>query len=75
MATDRYGTMKTQENDMTEAVRSVNVIVKLYFKGHDLSNDSVTDAINNMDYSFSYGDDYVRIIDSEIVDTFVSENS
>lgn len=60
---------------MTEAVRSVNVIVKLYFKGHDLSNDSVTDAINNMDYSFSYGDDYVRIIDSEIVDTFVSENS
>lgn len=60
---------------MTEAVRSVNVIVKLYFKGHDLSNDSVTDAINNMDYSFSYNDDYLRIIDSEIVDTFVSENS
>lgn len=60
---------------MTEAVRSVNVIVKLYFKGRDLSNDSVTDAINNMDYNFSYGDDYLRIIDSEIVDTFVSENS
>lgn len=75
MDVDRYGTMKTQENDMTEAVRSVNVIVKLYFKGRDLSNDSVTDAINNMDYNFSYGDDYLRIIDSEIVDTFVSENS
>jgi hypothetical protein len=58
---------------MTESVRSVNVIVKLYLKGHDLSNDSITDAINNMDYNFSYSDNYVRIIDSEIVDTFVSE--
>ena len=60
---------------MTEAVRSVNVIVKLYFKGHDLSNDSVTDAINNMDYNFSYDNYYIRIIDSEIVDIFVSEKS
>lgn len=60
---------------MTESVRSVDVIVRLYFKGHDLSNDSVTDAINNMDYNFSYGDDYLRIIDSEIVDIFVSEKS
>lgn len=60
---------------MTESVRSVDVIVRLYFKGHDLSTGSVTDAINGMDYNFSYGDDYLRIIDSEIVDIFVSEKS
>jgi len=60
---------------MTESVRIVNVTVKLYLKGHDLSNDSITDAINNMDYNFSYDNDYIRIIYSEIVDTFVSENA
>lgn len=60
---------------MTESVKSVNVIVKLYLKGNDLSNDSITDAINNMDYNFSYDNYYIRIIDSEIVDTFVSEKS
>ena len=56
MDADRYGTMKTQESDMTESVRSVDVIVRLYFKGHDLSTGSVTDAINGMDYNFSYDD-------------------
>lgn len=60
---------------MTESVKSVNVIVKLYIKGHDLSNDSIAQVIDNMNYSFSYDDYYIRIIDSEIVDTFISEKS
>lgn len=60
---------------MTESVRSVNVLVKLYLKGHDLSRDSIEQALNEMDYEFSYHDDYVRIVGSEIIDTFVADPS
>lgn len=60
---------------MTESVTSVNVLVKLYFKGNDVSRESIDEALNNMEYSFSYNDDYLRIIDTETLDTFVSDPS
>lgn len=56
---------------MTESVRSVNVLVRIDFKGHDVGNESIEEALHNMNYSFSYDDDYLRIINTEIVDTFV----
>lgn len=58
---------------MTESVKSVNVLVKLYFKGHDVSHESIDEALANMEYSFTYSDDYLRIIDTEILDTFVPD--
>ncbi len=60
---------------MTESVKSVNVLVKLYLKGHDLSRDSIEQALNEMNYEFSYNDDYVRIVGTEIIDTFVPDPS
>ena len=75
MATDTYGIMETSEGDMTESVKSVNVLVKLYLKGHDLSRDSIEQALNEMNYEFSYNDDYVRIVGTEIIDTFVPDPS
>lgn len=57
---------------MTESINSVNIIVRLDFKGHDVSRESIEEALNNMNYEFSYNDDYLRIINTEIVDTFVS---
>lgn len=60
---------------MTESVKSVNVLVKLYFKGNDVSHESIDEALANMEYSFSYNDDYLRIVDTEILDTFVSDPS
>lgn len=75
MATDTYGIMETSEDDMTESVKSVNVLVKLYLKGHDLSRDSIEQALNEMNYEFSYNDDYVRIVGTEIIDTFVPDPS
>ena len=56
---------------MTESITSVNVLVKLYFKGHDVSRESIEEALANMEYNFVYNNDYLRIIDTEIVDTFV----
>ena len=58
---------------MTKSVRSVNVIVRIDFIGDDVSNDSVEAALHNMEYNFSYEDDYIRIVDTEIVDTFVRD--
>lgn len=60
---------------MTESIRSVNILVKLYFKGHDVGNDSIDEAISNMEYSFTYDDFYLKIVDTEIIDTFVQDNS
>lgn len=57
---------------MTKSVRSVNITVRLDFMGHDVSNEYIEEAINNMEYDFHYDDDYLRIVDTEIVDTFVS---
>lgn len=54
---------------MTKSPRSVYVIVRLDFHGNDVSNESIDDAIANMDYSFHYDDDYLRLIDSEIIET------
>jgi hypothetical protein len=53
---------------MTQSVRSIYVLVRLDFKGDDLSNDAVTDAVDSMSYSFSYEDPYLKIIDSEIAE-------
>lgn len=54
---------------MTESIKSVNIIVRLDLKGHDLSPNSIEEVINNMDYEFSYQDNHVRIVDYEIVDS------
>lgn len=75
MATDTYGIMEASEDDMTESVKSVNVLVRLYLKGRDLSRESIQEALNEMNYEFSYNDDYVRIVGTEIVDTFVPDPS
>lgn len=56
---------------MTKSVRSVNVLVRLDFVGHDVTNESIREALSNMDYNFNYEDNFVRIVDTEIVDTFV----
>lgn len=53
---------------MTQSVRSIYVLVRLDFKGDDVSNDAVNEAVDNMSYSFSYDDSYLKIIDSEIVE-------
>ena len=58
---------------MTESITSVNVLVRIYFKGNDVSRDSIREALNNMNYSFSYDDDYLRIVDTEIIDDFVND--
>lgn len=58
---------------MTKSVRSVNVVVRIDFIGNDVSNDSVQEALHNMEYNFSYEDDYIRIVDTEIVDTFIND--
>lgn len=58
---------------MTQSVRSVNIIVRLDFKGNDVSNDTIEEAINNMEYSFTYDDYYLRIVDTEIIDSFVPD--
>lgn len=60
---------------MTESVKSVNILVKLYFKGHDVSHESIDEALSNMEYNFTYDDFYLKIIDTEIIDTFVPDNT
>lgn len=57
---------------MTKSVRSVNITVRLDFIGDDVTNATIEEAINNMVYSFDYSDNYLRIVDTEIVDTFVT---
>lgn len=73
MATDRYGIMTTQEAGMTQSVRSVNIIVRLDFKGNDVSNDTIEEAINNMEYEFTYDNYYLKIVNTEIIDSFVPD--
>lgn len=58
---------------MTQSVRSVNIIVRLDFKGNDVSLDAIEEAINNMEYDFHYDDDYLRIINTEILESFVPD--
>lgn len=55
---------------MTQSVRSIYVLVRLDFKGDDVSNDVVNEAVDNMSYDFSYNDPYVKIINSEIVEVY-----
>ena len=59
---------------MTKSVRSINVLVRLDFKGDDVSSDAIKEALYNMEYSFTYDDYYLKIVNTEIVDTFVSQN-
>ena len=54
---------------------SVNIIVRLDFEGHDVSNETIEEAISNMEYSFTYDDYYLRILNHEIVDSFVKMDS
>lgn len=59
---------------MTKSQKSVFITVRLDFHGHDVSRDSIEQALNNMDYEFSYDDDFLSLINSEIVDTFSDES-
>lgn len=59
---------------MTKSVRSVNILVRLDFMGNDVTNHSIREALDNMNYEFSYGDDYLQIIDAEIVDAFLTNH-
>lgn len=56
---------------MTESIRSISILIRIDFKGHDVSNNSIKEALDNLNYEFSYNDDYIRIVNTEIVDTFV----
>lgn len=58
---------------MTRSIKSVNVLVRIDFMGTDVSKESVKDALENMDYDFSYEDRYIKIVDTEIIDTFVPD--
>lgn len=58
---------------VTESVKSVNILVRIDFKGHDVDRESIEEALNNINYEFSYNDDYLRIVNTEIIDTFVSD--
>lgn len=58
---------------MTESIRSVNIVVRLDFKGHDVSNDTIKEAIANMEYDFHYNDYYLRIIDTEIISDSIED--
>lgn len=58
---------------MTKSVRSVNILVRLDLEGHDLSRDVIREIIDNMEYSFNYDDDYSRIMNTEIIDSFVPD--
>lgn len=60
---------------MTDSVRSVNILVRLDFKGRDLSRENIEEAINNMEYNFIYDDYYLKILNTEIIDTFVPNPS
>lgn len=57
---------------MTRSAKSVNITVRLDFMGHDVSNEYIEEAINNMEYNFTYDDHYLKIVNTEIVDTFVT---
>lgn len=59
---------------MTKSVRSVNILVRLDFVGHDVTTESIEEALANMNYTFSYEDTYLRIVNTEIVDTFVESS-
>lgn len=59
---------------MTQSVRSVDIIVRLDFKGNDVSRDAIEEAIDNMTYDFMYEDNYLRIISTEIVDVLLDKN-
>lgn len=58
---------------MTKSVRSINIVVRLDFMGHDVSRHNIENAINNMEYNFSYEDSHIRLVDSEIIETFATE--
>lgn len=65
--------MTTQEAAMTQSVRSVNIIVRLDFKGDDVSRDAIEEAISNMEYYFTYDDSYLKIVNTEIIESFVPD--
>lgn len=60
---------------MTQSVRSIDVVVRLYFQGNDVSREAIEEAVDNMEYNFHYDDYYLKIVDTEIVDTFVSRDT
>jgi hypothetical protein len=72
VATDRYGILVPTEDGVSKSVKSVYIVVRLDFQGHDVSNDVVTEAIENMDYSFHYDNYHLSLMDTEIVDMLYS---
>lgn len=60
---------------MTKSAASVYVVVRLDFLGHDVGKESIAEAIDNMNYEFSYDTYYLTLMDSEIVDTLYKYDS
>jgi hypothetical protein len=53
---------------VTKSVRSVYIVVRLDFVGDDVGRTSIDEALSEMEYSFIYKNDYLRIVNSEIVE-------
>ena len=56
--------------------RSVNILVKITFEDNnpehnEITTDEIDFALQEMDYSFSYKDDELEIVGTEIIETFV----
>lgn len=53
---------------MTRSPRSVYVVVRLDFLGHDTGDDSIKEALENINCNINYDDDYLSLINSQIID-------
>jgi hypothetical protein len=57
---------------MSDSIKSINITIRLDFKGRDTSNLSIIEAVNNMEYNFYYDDYYLRLVGYEIVDSSIN---
>lgn len=60
---------------MTKSAASVYVVVRLDFLGHDVGQESINEAIQEMDYDFKYESYHASLVDSEIVDVLYKYDS
>lgn len=59
---------------MTKSAKSIFVVIRLDFMGDDVRDHVISDAVDNMVYSFEYEDQYIKLIDSEVVDSYTEHN-
>lgn len=59
---------------MTKSIKSIFVVVRLDFIGDDVRDHVISDAVDNMDYSFEYEDNFIKLINSEVVDSLTEYN-